>query len=438
MVVLTGFAGLGIDMGVMRYQKRLQQTAADAAALAGASNLAAGTGGIVAGAQAASGGDGYADTTGGGACVTPPTNLDIGAVTVTVCNGPSTGPHIGNAKYVEVFVSAGHPTYFMNLLNIPKETITARAVATYVSGGGPNSGCLYTLGSPSSSIEGININGSATLNAPTCGIVDNGNFNTAGNKLVVNADSFGVAGDWQKSGPGGTVTCSPTAPACPTIDMPATGNPMASLSPPSQPGPSPSCPASGNCNFSSSGPGNQTIQPGSYSTITISNNSNVTFSPGIYYINGSAGMAVNGNATITGTGVMFYFTGDATINMTGTPTVNLTAPTASNCAACPSQYDGILMYQDPADPNVGPHPNGPNIGGNAGSTYNGALYFPSDQVTFFGNSNTNACGSGISVGMVVSDSLALSGHPTVCMTGPSGLGGGGITVNAIKNAVLVE
>ena len=35
-IVLLGFAGLGIDIGYMRYEKRLQQTAADAAAIAGA------------------------------------------------------------------------------------------------------------------------------------------------------------------------------------------------------------------------------------------------------------------------------------------------------------------------------------------------------------------------------------------------------------------
>ncbi|HEV2399008.1 MAG TPA: pilus assembly protein TadG-related protein, partial [Candidatus Sulfotelmatobacter sp.] len=39
LVVLTGFLGLGIDMGAMRYEKRLEQTAADAAAIAGASDL---------------------------------------------------------------------------------------------------------------------------------------------------------------------------------------------------------------------------------------------------------------------------------------------------------------------------------------------------------------------------------------------------------------
>ena len=43
LVVLLGFAGLGVDVGVMRYQKRLQQTAADGAAVAGAVDLSFGS-----------------------------------------------------------------------------------------------------------------------------------------------------------------------------------------------------------------------------------------------------------------------------------------------------------------------------------------------------------------------------------------------------------
>src|SRR6516164_3968761 len=47
LTVLLGFTGLAVDMGVLRYEKRLQQTAADAAAIAGASNLP--FGGVVSG-----------------------------------------------------------------------------------------------------------------------------------------------------------------------------------------------------------------------------------------------------------------------------------------------------------------------------------------------------------------------------------------------------
>ncbi|MGC2282256.1 MAG: pilus assembly protein TadG-related protein, partial [Candidatus Acidiferrales bacterium] len=177
LVVLLGFAGLAIDMGTLRYQKRLQQSAADAAAIAGASNLASSSGGVSAGAVAASATNGFSAGSAGSGCPPPAPATTVGSVAVAVNNPPCSGPHNGDGKYVEVYVSEVQPTYFMSIFGVNSETITARAVATNLSGGN-GGGCLYTLGPPSSSIEGVNINGNATLNGPSCGIVDNGNFNT--------------------------------------------------------------------------------------------------------------------------------------------------------------------------------------------------------------------------------------------------------------------
>ena len=418
LVVLMGFAGLGIDMGMLRYQKRLQQTASDAGAIAGASNL--GRGGVTAGAQNAAGGDGFTD--------------GVNNVTVTVNNPPASGPHSGNAKYVEVLVTAVQPTYFMKVLGINSQTITTRAVATNLSGGGPANGCLYTLGPPSSAIEGVNLNGNATLNAPTCGINDDGNYNTKGNALTVNAGSFGVSGSQNVTGPGGSVNCAVPGP-CPAYGMPAAADPLVNqatpITPPSQPANSSSCPTIGACNVTTSG--TMTLQPGTYSSITIGKNSTVTISPGIYYINGSGGVSFNGSATVTGSGVMFYFTGTASINATGggnqVSNIQLSAPTSG-------PYAGILMYQDPADTNVGGNPNsGPTLGGDNNSFFNGILYFPKDQLTFFGNAGSSNCVDGYSVGIVITDSIALSGHPTVCLQGAAGLPVG---TDPILHAVLVE
>jgi len=153
----------------------------------------------------------------------------------------------------------------------------------------------------------------------------------------------------------------------------------------------------------------------------------VVFSPGVYIIDGigpmsagcpSASLNITGNDTIGGTGVTFYFTNSSTINMnmTGTPTLSLTAPNSG-------PYAGILMYQDSKDTT------GPSLGGNNGSNYGGALYFPEAQLTFVGS------GTSINVGVVVSDSINISGNHTVNLLGSAGLPPG---VNPIKNATLVE
>lgn len=407
LVVLLGASGLAMDMGVLRFKRRLQQTAADGAAVAGASNLA--YGGVQAGAQGASAANGFTDNTGGGACVAPPTGLAAGSVTVTVCPGPSTGPHTGDAKYVEVFITAGHPTYFMKIFGVSSETITARAVATNVSGGA-NSGCLYTLGSPTSSIEGVNVNGSVVVNAPTCGIVDNGNFNTQGNALTIKAGSFGMAGDANQTGNGGTVTCTDSSTSCPTPNMPASGDPLAYLTPPPV-----QTPSFGNVTTS----GTQTIQPGTYSSLTVGKNSTVTANPGIYYINGSGGLGFNGNASLTGSGVMFYFTNGATINATGggnAPDIQVSPPTSG-------PYAGVTFYQDPSDTAA------PSLGGDNQSSFQGILYFPNVELTFFGNNVT------YSTGIIVAKALSFSGNPTVNLSGSAGTGPG---ISVITRAILVE
>jgi hypothetical protein len=135
---------------------------------------------------------------------------------------------------------------------------------------------------------------------------------------------------------------------------------------------------------------------------------------------------------------MFFFTGAATINCTGSENINLTAPTPSNCPAptCPSKYDGILMYQDPADTTNGVgnacppgSAKGPQLGGNTGSQYNGALYFPADQLWLFGNSGT------IAFDVLISDSICMTGNATFNIAGAAGLP---VPIPVLSNAVLVE
>ncbi len=124
MVVLLAAAGLAVDMGYLRYQRRLQQSAADSAALAGAA--AAGTGGNI--TQAA----------------TDDTQLNgfqdgVNQVTVTT----TTLTLNGNPNTVQVVVSAVHPTFFMKIFGAAtaKATVSATARAQY-SG---DRTCIYAL-----------------------------------------------------------------------------------------------------------------------------------------------------------------------------------------------------------------------------------------------------------------------------------------------------
>jgi Flp pilus assembly protein TadG len=427
--VLIGFAGLAIDMGMLRYQKRLQQTAADAAAITAASNLT--YGGVQNGAQAAAGTNGFTDNTSGGSC-TDSTNTAVGSVTVTVCNGPKDvtingtlvpgGPHAGtanSANYVEAIVSVVQPTYFMKIFGVSTETVIARAVATNYSGATPslNSGCMWALALPNAvGVEGFNIQGSAELHAPTCGILDNGNYDPVGNSpnLIIEAGSFAVSG--ADTGSNKLPTCTATPDSCPTYAVPAAKDPLAGITAPTQP-------AAGTVS------GN-TYSPGTFNGITLNGNGSYTFSPGIYYMTGD--FTCHGTPAITGTGVMFYFTNGATWNCSGNDSISLSAPTSGT-------YKDMLFYQDPADIA------NPSIGGNVGSSYNGILYFPKAEPTFYGNSGTNAnstCPAGQTTGLctdvVIAAAVHFFGNPVVYMSGLAGLPAPVPPAFTVGNAILVE
>jgi len=404
LVVLCGFAGLAIDMGTLRYEKRLQQTAADSAAIAGAQNLSFGFA-VLAPGQAASAANGFTDNNSGAGCV----GGAVGCISVAINNGPLSGPHTGDIKYVEAIVTQIHPTNFMSLFGVTSEPVTARAVATNVSGG-TNSNCLQTLGPPLNAITGIDAQGSAILNAPNCGIADNGNLDTTGNKYRVIGNSISVTGQCLGShcGPPDVVCESSPVGTCPPLhDAPASADLMSGLAAPSQPANSPSCPATPPCNLNITVNGPVTIQPGTYSSITIGGQSAVTMAPGIYYFNGplgSGGITMKGGASLTdmaNPGVMLYFTNGSTMQKFvgggNSPDVNLTPMTTAQ----DSTYYGILMFQDPAD--TAPA----YLGGDDNSTFYGTIYMPTSTVTFFGDNHVSFYGG------VTAYSVDVQGNPTV-------------------------
>ena len=314
MPVLMGLIGLGIDMGVMRYEKRLQQSAADAAAIAGASNLAfGGNAAAVAGAQKASAQNSFADNTGGTLSCTG-ASAAIGTVCVQVNNPPLSGPHSSGANsssYVEVLVSSVQPNYFEQVLGFKQSTVTARAVAGNLA---PGSGgaCVYTLDPFVDGITvGISINGNPSVNAPNCGVVDDGNFDTKGGAYSVTAGYVSVSGQIVGKD---NVTCTDGQPPseCPAGGVPPAAYPLSYLTPPSLGTPTAFNPSN--------------IQPGTYSSGTsFSGNGTYVFPSGTYIFDGTS-FTCHGTPTFQGTGVTFYFTNGATWNCSGNDTIESHSP----------------------------------------------------------------------------------------------------------------
>jgi Flp pilus assembly protein TadG len=382
LVVLLGAAGLAVDLGYLRYQKRLQQSAADSAALAGAAELRSGNNAFI--TTAATNDTKLNGYTNG---FTGPDG--IYHVLVTVNPAFPFGAQTG----VQVQVQVTQPTFFMRIFGVNSTTVTASAVAIATSA----RNCAYALDT-----IGNAITNDKNLTAPGCGIVDNSSLDNDG---AITASSVAVHG---------TAFGAPTIPGA-IMGIVEAADPLFALNAPATGG---GC-KNGTIN-GKVGPGGATpnfqLFAGHYCTgITISDRANVTFGPGTYAITGT-GINFKGVGTVSGAGVTFYISGGPVlINSVPGSAEHLTlrAPTIG-------ALTGILFYQNAGNGLAA------TIDGQAASTLQGALYFPGAALNL---SNINAAAYTITV----AKTLAFGGNVTLGSDYSSLTGG-----SPIKNAVLVE
>ena len=203
MSLLMGCVAMAVDVGMMFRAKRSVQTAADAAAFAGALDYLyrASTTSAVAVGKAASSSNGYTDGSSG--------------VVVTINTPPVNGPNAGATGYVEAIITEPNPTVFMSRFFGASFTVGARGVA---GPPGPSTACVYIL-NPTAS-QAMELQGSFTVSAPNCGIVVDSNdpdgldFTGAGGSLT--AGSVSVVGG--AGGHTGDSTPAPITGASPVSD----------------------------------------------------------------------------------------------------------------------------------------------------------------------------------------------------------------------------
>jgi Flp pilus assembly protein TadG len=374
MIAVIGFAALAVDIGYMYSTRRSMQTAADAAAIAGANALQS--------SNSAS----YQQAASDVATLNGFTNGQNG-VTVTV-GTPSSGPYSGNSNYVEVDMRRAVPTYFLRVLGFNTLNVAVSATAGTVNG----PACVYAL-DPSVS-DAIYVNGAFNINAH-CGVLDDSSSSTglyatgAGN---FTATSIGVVGNY---GTGGAVTFSPK----PVSSIAASPDPLASIQPPSV----------GTCTLQSSTTGSYsinnanstvsltpTVYSGGYSiagahtsvifnqgspttygnTITITGASGVTFNAGQYQAT-SGGTSIDltnhsGNVNFASNG-SYTFCGAVVIG--GSNTVTLS----------PGLYAGGLFIHGAANVTFNP---GTYVLAGGGLTIDGASNLSGTGVTFYDTTGT--------------------------------------------------
>ncbi len=147
MAVIMGFVGLAVDIGQLRFVRQKMQTAADAAAIAGALEINACSGGsncaaMQTAAQSSLTENGFASST----LLTNCATSALTTLTITVNRAPcglaaAQDPHNGNTNYVEVLLSQSQPLYFARILGITSVALIARAEAGLAGG----SNCIYAM-----------------------------------------------------------------------------------------------------------------------------------------------------------------------------------------------------------------------------------------------------------------------------------------------------
>jgi Flp pilus assembly protein TadG len=387
MVTFLAAAGLAVDMGYMRYEKRLMQSAADSAALVAATDANLGeAGSATADAQAVAIANGFQD--------------GVNNTVVSVINPPNPPVNLGTAY--EVTIQQVLPTFFMKVVGINSSTVSASGVATIAT----SPGCIYALQAGGA---GLTVN--AGINAPNCGIVDNGSLNGVGD---IGGASIGV---YVPGGYGGVATLAPVE----TIAQPA-ADPLAYMAPPT-----PTLPCTTQVVTAISGPlmnGVVELGPGTYCSITISDGGIVTFDSGLYIITGTTGpgLLIQGTGRATGTGVTFYNTpGPAAFSFIGTGAITLSAPTSAGTLPA-----NILFYQDPGDSSAADV----SGGGSGNVTLSGTLYFPNAPLTIGGSLNPNQNSLVVAQSVTVSGTVQLNVDSTSPALAPGG--------SPLQNVSLVE
>jgi Flp pilus assembly protein TadG len=358
---LVGFAALAIDVASWQAAQHSMQGAADAAAYSAgiAYNNNDGTS-ITIQAKAISAAQGYVD--------------GQNNATVTVNQPPKSGSYTGTSTAIEVIIQQPQPRFLAGLFLASNPTVNARAVAKV-----SNPSCILALDTTASSAIGVSGSTSITSN---CDLTANSTSSSA----ISMSGSSTIKTPCLVSSGGVSVTSGLTLTQCTsaTTHAAATADPYASVPTPT---------ASGSCLTPATSGNTQTFSPGKYcSGISLSGSNAATFQPGVYYIEGN--FTISGSATATGTGVTFYITSPNSVTFTGNQGATFTAPTSGT-------YAGIAFFGDRS----GSANNNNKFTGGSVLNITGALYFPSESVTYTGGSSTGA-----NCTQIVADTISVTGN----------------------------
>jgi Flp pilus assembly protein TadG len=172
LVIVMGFTAFAVDVGLLFRARRQMQIAADAAAMAGATQLFYGPASTYQDvARAAAKRNGVDSSASGN--------------TVNIASPPTDGPNAGRVGFVEAQVGELAPTFFAGMVTGGHSmTVSARAVAGTPSA---SNACIWVMKASASDV--LQLQGNSTINAPGCSIYVNSN-NSSAVKVTGNSNNF--------------------------------------------------------------------------------------------------------------------------------------------------------------------------------------------------------------------------------------------------------
>jgi len=371
MTGILGLAGLATEAAGWYKTKRAMQAAADASAFSAVVGQNSG-GSITTEARSVAAKYKFVNGTGG--------------VTVTVNQPPKSGSYTTSASAVEVIVAQPQSLAFASLFLASSPTVTARAVATSSGSGGS---CIQSL--DKSNGIGIDLLGSASINASGCSVHDNATG--SGSMLVstaasITADTISTGGTIANLG-----TVTPTKAASAVSNASAATDAYAGVAMPT--------PSAGGCSFNGYVAPTQSnplfpmatqLSPGTYcSGMDFPNGSMVNLQAGTYFVEAGSFHVENG-ATVTSdsAGVTIVLTNSsggpsyASLNVDAGASLQISAPTTGSTK-------GIAIFGDRGTPTGQEADLGGSVAGDSGGTVlvSGAVYLPTQQL-YYGGTSTNS------------------------------------------------
>jgi len=268
----------------------------------------------------------------------------------------------------------------MSLMQVPQMEVRTRSVAARAVPGPP--ACVLALNKTVSGA--ISFSGSTDFDAQGCTVHSN---STSPQGISVSGVATVVAAGFCSAG--GVSTTSPLTPE-PRTNCPQLTDPFRNLPSPKTTG----CTYANNVQIQPSE--QKTLSPGIYCS-GLSIKGGATLQPGVYVIKGP--LTINSQATVTGTGVTFYLTGNqAGFTINAAAALSLEAPRTGD-------YGGILIFQDRTANTSATN----TLNGSAGTKLVGAIYTATQTVSVAGGSGF---GQQSQLMPIIADQIKFSGSTT--------------------------